>query len=256
MALPFKRLFGVTFFVLFFGGGFVAVGVVSAYVFFIEHVRPWQATRAYVPVEARVLAAELLRLPAKGAKTSDKHQVTMTVAFDFQGEKIVAGATSGAPDSLLSYHRRMYERLKQAQEGGATVTAWVNPRNPRQLVPDQDFRWLPALFFLPFVTAFPLVGIAASAGLVWSVRQPHVPPGQRDKPIDGAIPLALIATVWNLITWPFAIIVLHELPYDEQWGGKPFVLLFPLVGVFLLKLLWSHLRSRPAGPPVGAPGLR
>lgn len=66
-----------------------------------------------------------------------------------------------------------------------------------------------------FVTAFPLLGIAASAGLPWSMRQPLAPPGQREKPIDGNIPLALMAAVWNLITWPFAILVLHELPYDE-----------------------------------------
>ena len=251
-----KKLFAAAFFVLFFGGGFVTAGVVSAYLFFTEHVQPWQKTRAYVPVEAKVIAAELLQIPSKGAKTRDKHQVTATVAFDFQGEEISAGATSGSPDSLLSYHTQMHQRLKQAQESRATVRVWVNPYNPQQLVLDQDFRWLPVLFFLPFMTGFPLVGIAASAGLLWSMRQPPARPGQREKPIDGSIPLALMAAVWNLITWPFAILVLHELPYEERWGGELMVLPFALVGVFLLKLLWSHIRSRPVGPPLGAPGFQ
>lgn len=244
---PVKRTVAVGIFVVLFGGGFVLMGIVAGVLPLYEQVQTWRAARSYVAVPAEVLAVELVR---KGkARARDNYHVEASLRYTYAGRThAVPEVASGTGDATSSYHSRIHRTLQGARDAGRAATVWINPDQPGQVILDRDFRWLRAIMHLPFAIVFPLVGISASAGLLWTSRQPTVAEGASEPPLDGSVVLYLITAIWNLITWPFAIFVMHELAYAPRWGMEPLILVFPVIGLFLLRMSWTNWRERAGAP--------
>jgi Protein of unknown function (DUF3592) len=72
-----------------------------------------------------------------------------------------AGWSDGA-----TWHQEWFDRLDAARRSGATVSAWVNPSNPKQAVLDKELRWARLFLAIPLLILFGAVSLFAAMQLV------------------------------------------------------------------------------------------
>jgi hypothetical protein len=251
------RLIG-TVFLLLFAVGFSWFGVATSVPKLAELVGRWYHARSYVAVPASVQSAKLKII--RGETDTESVQASFAYRYrdrDYVSRKVSASALS---DNFDSYHRTVYERLRQAQTAGEQVTIWVDPAHPEDALYDRAFRWLPALFLLPFAVLFPAGGLGAWLAiwfLWWGKRDVDRVLGPRElreqsRPGNLApLAMTLCAFFWNMLSWPMAM-----LPLVQAQAGRSYwdylMLLFPLVG---LGLVWSAVSMWRTRWRIGKPML-
>lgn len=124
------------------------------------------------------------------------------------------------------------ERFARAKSEERPVTVFVNPQDPREAVAEASIPWMFLVFMVPFVFGFGGVGL----GALWMMCLALIP--SRPRPtandvVSGPLAMWIFAFFWNVIAFPIAIGVVPQIIEDGEWLGL-FVLLFPLIGVFLL----------------------
>ncbi|QYF95477.1 DUF3592 domain-containing protein [Massilia sp. PAMC28688] len=243
MLRPHPRRWAVALFVLLFSGGFVLLGALVGMLPLHDQAAQWYAQRAFVPVPARVEAVRLMVTPH--AKADQHFQVMASLSYQYQGRTFqVRGSTSQRGDTFRAYHEKRYSELEQARRQASSVPLWINPDNPEQVTLDRGFRWLVALLSLPLALGFPLVGLGASAALVW-LSWP-APAGAAPRKIKPVRLVCFFALVWNALTLPFCLAKLYDSLTEHAYGLIPVLLVFPVIGLLLAnwaRRLWRQQRQ-------------
>eukprot|EP01034_Spumella_vulgaris_P001439 gene1439-1902_t len=121
-------------------------------------VRDWQ------PVRAQVLDVQLKQHPGSEGGTTYQVQARYryTVAGQaYEGQRVGLDLRPGA-DNVGDWQAQWHRTLRQAQERGEPITAWVNPQAPAQALLDRSVRWRLQIFRLPFALVFTGVGVTAA----------------------------------------------------------------------------------------------
>jgi uncharacterized protein DUF3592 len=157
----------------------------------------------------------------------------------------------GGSDNIDTWYRDMTERMRVAFKEHRPVTVYVNPQDPSQAVVDRNIRWKQVLLFVPFAICFGGVGLGALWMLPRVLRGSADDTGQRQAPAPAAgrtiksdvrgsvIAAWLFAIFWNALAMPVSIGFVPDLLRQGEWLAL-LILLFPLVGLFLL---WSAISS-------------
>ncbi len=209
------------------------------------------ATTRWVERPATVLEADL---ETSRGDDSTTYRATARYVYEYLDRLHTGTAVSvhSGSDNIGSFHQDMFRTLDAARQANRSVPCYVNPTDPARAVLYRGLRMGMVLFQLLFAVVFGGVGIGMLAGIGLARRNlrreaelqaahPGEPWKWRPEWHGGVIPgatgrealgIGLFAGFWNLISMPAAAAVLfgtsHESP--AVW----FVLLFPLIGVFLL----------------------
>lgn len=244
----------------------------------------WDAHRAqsWVRVKADVIDASLET--SRGSEGGVTFRNDGRYRYVFAGKPHVGArlgiSSLGGSDNIDDWHEAVNARLKDALDAGKPVTVWVNPDDPAEAVLDREIRWGEVVFLIPFALAFGGVGVGGLVAMVFVVRA-KAQGGAQDEILkslgarDAAAPpdgstgagfLWLFAFFWNAIAFPIAILAVPDIVESGEWAGL-LVLLFPLIGIFLLaaavSATWSAwrerhgaggitVRTRPVAAPPGA----
>jgi hypothetical protein len=251
-----STLFALVFAIPFGGfGGVAAWGIASMF-------SASRGAAEWVVVQARVDEAELK--VSRGSKGGSTYQATGKYSYSFGGRTYTGTRLGfdilGGSDNIGDWQADMGAFLEEAKKSGKTIPVWVNPERPEEAVVDREVRWGLVLFMGVFAVVFGGVGVGALIALVfiWTggEKKPEgaakPPPGERHEarvrePGSARASDAwkqqgvfwAFTLLWNLISIPIAILVVHEAIEDEEWVAL-LVLIFPLVG---LLLLWGAISS-------------
>jgi Protein of unknown function (DUF3592) len=130
-ALLFSGLFALAF-----GAGGLWGGVSLAQTFGMA----W-SVRSWVPVEARVVAADLES--RRGSKGGISYRVLVRYTYTWQGrayESRRVGLTNDS-DDVGDWQQRWHRELRASMDRGGSVQVWVDPREPSRAVIDKGIRW-------------------------------------------------------------------------------------------------------------------
>lgn len=163
---------------------------------------------------------------------------------NYHGDRLGTNPIGGT-DNTDDWHDRVNDHLATAQSEGKPITVWVNPDNPSESMFDRSIRWSLLLFASVFAFAFGGVGLGAliAAGLVFVPKstQKRLSSAQG----TGVGVIWVFAFFWNVISIPVTAMALPQMWAEENWLGL-LILLFPLIGVFLLwaafKATWDYFR--------------
>src|SRR5262249_23948299 len=146
----------------------------------------------------------------------------------------------------------MSDLVETAFKKHRPITIYVNPADPSQAVIDRNSRWKQVLLFIPFAICFGGVGLGALWMLPAMFRDsPDKQKAQQPAPMSNparsvksdvrgsVIASWIFAIFWNALARPVAIGVVPDLLRKGEWLAL-IILLFPLVGIFLL---WSAISS-------------
>ena len=159
----------------------------------------------------------------------------------------------GGSDNIGTWYRDMMDRVETAYKKHRPLAIYVNPADPAEAVIDRNIRWMQVLLFVPFAICFGGVGVGALWMLVSIFRdspdkekqekaaQPVIRPARTvTSNLRGpAIGRWIFAIFWNAISMPVAIAMVPEAVQKGDYAAL-IILLFPLVGLFLL---WSAISS-------------
>jgi hypothetical protein len=207
--------------------------------------------------------------------TSTTYNVTGSFSYyvddmEYTSEQLVFSVGS---DSFESYWRELYDRLDQARRT-ESATCFYDPNDPTQAVIDRTVRVTHLIFLIIFGLIFFTIGAVVAIGIplfgrrrqnkgiTATTAQPptgettHALPAHRAK--AAAAGLSLFALLWNLISWPIALLFLVD---DEakEWFAYVLLSLFPLVGslvaigAFFALKNYFRLRTYRYGLPNGVP---
>lgn len=257
-----------TLLALVFAFGFTAGGVVAGILPMYKQLTGWWQATAYVPVPARVVSAELES--HRGSK-STTYLARAEFSYEYQGQRYLSHSVNfsdGGGDNIGNYQQDTYAQLRQARNDSATVTLWVDPRQPEQAVYDRQIRWLLVAIMLPFAVLFPAVGMGACWMIwrIWRKKEPQddaatASDGSRlapapDSPLliqgdGGGLRSLLIGSIfWNLISWPLALLFFADAKAAPWWAAL-LLSIFPAVGLVLIAMTWRTMRAqRRIGKPV------
>ncbi|WP_162485406.1 DUF3592 domain-containing protein [Deinococcus deserti] len=253
-------VFCLIFAVMFGGGGALATAQL------VGMISNWTAARSWVAVPAQVLEAELKTEPGRKGKT---YEATTRYAYTFGGQTYESSRLGIGPggDSIGDWQRSQHLALLAALNQGRQVTVWVNPSAPSQAVFNRELRIGQVLFWLPFASLFSLIGLGALWGVWWAIRSrpagaiPPNPPRISSDERQGLWATFWFVLCWNLLVFPIGAMVLVE---HGLWGSHLVVLIFPLIGLALVRWLILKAQNRrrigrtslvlaPAQPVCGVP---
>jgi len=132
-------------------------GLAAAVLLVWPDVQLWLRARDFVAVPATLLHVDLETHSTRRG-TTDRVHARYGYTFGDQRHESTRVAISESADNIGSYQRDLYTRLRQAQDDGAEVDAWVDPTSPADALLDRDMRWGMLAFKLLFAGAFALVG--------------------------------------------------------------------------------------------------
>ena len=141
-------------------------------------------------------------------------------------------------------HAEAGNRIQRALDQKMPLEVLVDPDEPSRSVVDAPIPWTMVIGFLPFALGFGTVGLGA-LGVMISMLLPGRPSeedaadGITSDAGSGFIGLAFFAFLWNVIAFPIGAIMVMEAVRTREWAML-FVLLFPLIGVFLI---WGVINS-------------
>lgn len=156
---------------------------------------------------------------------------------EYHGDRLGASPLGGT-DNLDSWHDDMRRLLSAAMDEKRPITVFVNPENPSQSMVDNTLRWKLVVAMLPFALGFGGVGVGALVVLLRTLTKreeaetPALPRVTRSAS-SGLGTTWLFTLMWNVISFPIAIIAVPGIIAEGEWVGL-LVLLFPIIGVLLL----------------------
>ena len=199
------------------------------------------------------------KLESHSGKDSTSYSVNATYDYEYKG-KSYKDATKvsqySGSDNISSFHQDLHKKLQKHVESKGPYQCFVNPDNPEEAVLNRDLRPLKLVFYGIFVAVF---GGAGFGIMFWGIKSiigskkikklqnafPDQPWYQKEEWREGIIKCTgkagmifaiIFATFWNAIAFPVPIIIL----FKEAKKSEPaifFILLFPLVGLFLI--IWA-----------------
>jgi hypothetical protein len=199
--------------------------------------------QSFVAVEAQLLDVQLEfgSEGTKGVRAEYRYSFNQKV---YESSRV--GLHNGGSDNIGNWHDQWFQRLKQAKENKKSVTVWLDPNEPQTALIDKQIRWPFLWFLIPFAVLFPAVAL----GALWMMYKivtspadsslPERPDNQiikdgvtylSDKSKSQTLGIWIFALVWNILVWPFAVMIWST---DNGVGVKWFVLIFLLVGLGLL----------------------
>jgi hypothetical protein len=255
-----ERLLAALFCLLFagvFGGvGVFATWMIAATIYDGTRAQDWVRVKAYV---------------------ESLYGTEVQYRYTFQGREYSGsrlGATPvGGSDNIDDWSANLQDRLAAAKADHHPITVLVDPEKPSDSMIDARIRWNFLVFLLPFSLAFGAVGAGALYALTGVLRgksnkSERRGPVHRDAGIASDARSSIIglwgfAFLWNVISFPLALLFVPRLINDGEWMGL-FVVLFPLIGMFLVwtaaKATWAYLRRggatlklRDDKPRIGSP---
>lgn len=203
-------------------------------------VRQWQ------PVPAQVLDVQLKQHPGSEGDTTYQVQARYryTVAGQaYEGQRVGLDLRSGS-DNVGDWQAQWHRTLRQAQERGEPVTAWVNPQAPAQALLDRSIRWRLQIFRLPFALVFTGVGVTAAwmfLRILWRPKEDAQDLEPHHSLTKGQGALWFFAVFWCGIAFPMAALFWSD--GKAPWWGKGFMGIFVVIGVGLAGAAWQHSRK-------------
>lgn len=257
----------ITLFALVFALAFTAGGVMGGLLPLYKQLSGWWLAQSYIPVSASVVSAELETVQGKKTQT---YRARATFQYEYQGQSYTSYRVNffdSGSDNIGSYQEDTYRQLSRARDNASPVTVWLDPEHPEQAVYDRTIRWMKMVFWIPFATLFPAVGLGAWWVIwrVWRKKSPQDPfaialEGSQPTPSPcnplmiegdggGLSGIVTFGAFWNLLSWPSTILFLTE-DKVSPWWVTALVLLFPVVGVGFIVKAWQIWRvQRRIGKP-------
>ncbi|MEN1682061.1 MAG: DUF3592 domain-containing protein [Planctomycetota bacterium] len=230
-----------------FGAPFAAFGVFMGWQL-LSLIGLAVASESWVKTPATLISVKL--------QGSDTRKVVAEYDYEYAGEKY-RGEQVGlddTADNFSSYHRELYERLKERLDAELPVDCYVDGDDPSRAVLDRTLRpvlvWLHGVFALIFGGAgFGMIGTGAYS--VWDSRRhrarlaqfPDEPWRVREDWAAGEIRsggwksvwfLGAFALFWNLISWTVGMGVVAGGKADVPWFAGAMIGGFLLIGLWLI----------------------
>lgn len=203
-------------------------------------VRSWQ------PVPAQVLDVQLKQ--HAGSEGDTTYQVLARYRYTVGGQTYEAQRVgldrNSSADNVGDWQAQWHRTLRQAQERGESITAWVNPQAPAQALLDRSIRWRLQIFRLPFALVFTGVGVTAAWMFLRILRRPQddVPDLEpRHSLAKGQGALWFFAVFWCGIAFPMAALFWSDA--KGPWWAKGFMGVFVVIGVGLVAAAWQNSRK-------------
>ncbi len=234
-----------------FGGIFLLAGIGA---FLMQAAPLYHSLLAndWQPVNAKIISVK--QTSSNSSEGGTTYGVKGSFSYQYEGRSYTSSKLnfSSGTDNIGDYQKDFYQRLRSAQRNDRSVTAYVNPNNPSEAVIDKGIRW----GMLGFGSIFLLVFGGAGGGIIfagfWGQRknkeEEKLQAEFQDKPWlwraewqqefftanskGSYIAIAIFAAFWNLISFPIAILALPDIIKKGEYVGL-FVLLFPMVGIFM-----------------------
>ncbi len=156
---------------------------------------------------------------------------------EFTGSRL-SPMTVGGADPFGDWQEAMQEFIESAAREKRTITVSVNPDDPAIAVVDRNMPWGMLSFIAPFALVFSLIGIASLYGFFRALVAP-LASFSRSATETHPAAMWVFAIIWNVITFPIAGATIPGFVADGDWEAW-FILLFPLVGVFLAWAGFKH----------------
>jgi hypothetical protein len=190
----------------------------------------WQSSRDWVRVKADLLSYD-------GTSKIRYRYVMGGVAYE--GDRLsVAPLAKG--DQISD---DADTRIQVARGQKNPLMVFVNPADPSQSFVDRELPWTILLILTPFVIGFGAVGLGAFWVLtkVLGGDEPEKPQeGPRSSDARRGLIHAWVFTVlWNSVAIPAAILAVPQMLERKDYVGL-FVLIFPLIGIFVL---WAAISA-------------
>jgi len=252
------KLFGILF-----CGVFAAAGIGLFVSSGLPMISGWMQAKSWHQVQAELIDHDLA---SHRGDDSTTYEVSARYRYDYLGQRFNAtkvSFSSGA-DNIGSYHQDMNDRLSQVARGAKPLMVWVNPDKPSEAVIDREMRWGLLAFkslFLFLFGGFGLGGLYAmyrfrNLGDVLPEADPSRPwtnYAQWNKStllssvkLGNKVMLGF-AIFWNLISWPALFAIVKPVSNGEY--AALFVLIFPIIGAYLIHLWYKGHRSfKRTGP--------
>lgn len=230
----------------FSGVGLFAIGYMGYIAWQVNEGRDW------VRVKAEALS--------KNGPVSYRYTVG---GKQYYGSRLTFGSVNEG-DALTA---EAEERFAAAYSAGKPFTVYVNPGDPSKAVIERSMPWMLLVFLTPFALGFGGVGLGAFWMLAKVLRDEPEKPGPATGPRKSEARAGLIGTwvfaiLWNSIAIPAALLAVPQALASHEYVML-FVLIFPLVGVFVLwaalSATWGYVRRggailhlNPENPRVGS----
>ena len=229
-----------------FGSPFMTVGSLGL----VRHVRERSESKAYVPVQAKVLYSGMYSFRSGGRHPHTSYNVRVGYEYTVDGKKYEGDrlAISQISSNNYDHHRHLADKYKK----GDVVTAYVSPDDPRKSVLEKsggigDIGWM------AFMGLFGVVGFALMGGGLWTMLS--LLRGSNGAPLSfvGRIlkrshadlaAVGLFAVVWNVFSWSFVLGFAGE-EQVRRFDPRLLVLaIFPLAGMVLIGVfVWKIVRE-------------
>lgn len=232
-----------------FGLPFAAAGLGVLFFLAAPMVTDWQAMKSWQPVEAEVLAAELVASRSSGnSSTSWRATARYRYSWDgkvYENDRVAIGR--GA-DNIGDFQQVLGATLQQAHDSHAPVTAYVDPQAPWRAVVNRDLRGGQLALLTVFGLVFAGVGIGVlvaglrsrtgATGVVdpaapWAAREEWRSAEIRSGAAGGAVLAWVFALFWCGISGVASTFALDEFLHKGNRAAL-FVLLFDAIGLLLL----------------------
>lgn len=241
-----------------FGGFFLLAGILSFSTFSNSVTEPLRAI-SWTPHKAKVVSSSLDH--RYDSDTGTTYRAVGVFEYVWKGQTFTSEKLdfSVGYDSQKAYHKGIVQQLESAKANKHYLRIFVNPDQPDEAVMLRRLRWEMVIFYFPFVTLFPLIGLAIILGTIWAYREarseyavslhfPQEPWKWKRGWSNGVIrsdakvdfwTKGLLALFWNLLAWPIAAVMT-----DTSWSGTPnsawryLIFIFPLIGIGLV--FWAY----------------
>jgi hypothetical protein len=229
---------------------FAAVGLFMAGLVVRDLVK-WSNVQDWVATPATLLEAKLQEKRDKEGSTTYRAIARYRYRVNGKAYESTRVAVHEDSDNVGSYNRDHGRELEGALRDRRPITCYVNPDDPTEAILYRDLRPGYLAFKSLFAIVFGGVGLGLVCAAISSIRtgkrltkRQQQYPGEPWKWRDdwrvgrleakgGAMAwgLGILATLWNLITWPALVelYLLDALQFSPQW----LFLLFPMIGALL-----------------------
>lgn len=244
---------------------FAAVGIGLFCISILPTLYDWSRMSHWEPVSAELLDARLQRQRGEDSITYNV-QARYRYIYDGQIYEQDRVAINTASDNIGDFQESLGRRLESLLATKASLEVWVNPERPEEAIIDRSLRLQLMLFKSVFVLVFGGIGIGI---IIASWRKSNdllEQPDAQQRPwlthrawADNKIRseakatvwfASIFAVIWNLISFPVAILILPSALADKDYPAL-IVLAFPLVGLGLAYwAIKATLDWRRFGDPV------
>ncbi|GAA4350560.1 DUF3592 domain-containing protein [Kangiella taiwanensis] len=245
-----------------FGGIFFLAGLGIFLWGLYASINVWRA-QDWSQVDAEAISLNQVTSTNDGSTT---YGVQGTYRYHFNGKDYQSEQISfySGTDNIGDYQQQLYSKLNRARNQ-QRLTAFVNPENPEESVLDRTMRWGMLGFYSIFLVVFGGVGLGIILWSRWGAKRlaekEALQETHSEEPwlwrkewqgndfrcqTKSAYKVMLgFAIIWNLISLPGAIGVLHEGNYFKE-PLQLLVFLFPLVGIGLIAITVIYYRREKA----------